>query len=320
MYITDDGKTRVYISLEEGRLAPTCGFGLNGTAAINWGDGSTDTVTGTNVNTVINTQHTYAAAGDYVITIDVTGNLRIVGNNAYNSQLLWKNVTNSNVNRVYQNAVQKVELGRNVSIGDNAFRGCYSLTTVTIPDSVTSIGSSAFQNCRSLTTVIIPDSVTSIGNYAFNGCYGLMSVIIPDSVTSIGSAAFQGCYSLTTVIIPDSMTSTGDYTFSACNSLMSIVIPDSVTIIGSNAFSSCDGFMSVIIPDSVTSIGNYAFSGCYGLGSMRFAATTPPTVASIGAWTGIPTDCIIYVPSGTLAAYTSASNYPSSSSYTYVEY
>ena len=83
------------------------------------------------------------------------------------------------------------------SIGNSAFSGCISLTSIVIPDSVTSIGSSAFYDCDSLTSVTIGNSVTSIGDYAFKGCSSLTSIVIPDSVTSIGKYAFDGCDSLT---------------------------------------------------------------------------------------------------------------------------
>ncbi|MBO7207128.1 MAG: leucine-rich repeat domain-containing protein, partial [Kiritimatiellae bacterium] len=96
-----------------------------------------------------------------------------------------------------------------MSIGDYAFHNYRSLTSVTIPDSVTSIGEDAFWYCRSLTSVTIPDSVTSIGDYAFWDCSSLTSVTIPDSVTSIGDYAFWDCSSLTSVTIPDSVTSIG---------------------------------------------------------------------------------------------------------------
>ncbi|MHC1765213.1 MAG: leucine-rich repeat domain-containing protein [Verrucomicrobiia bacterium] len=79
------------------------------------------------------------------------------------------------------------------SIGDNAFSFCSSLTSVTIPNSVTSIGDYAFQNCYSLTSVTIPSSVTSIGDYVFQYCYRLTSVTIPNGVTSIGDNAFYFC-------------------------------------------------------------------------------------------------------------------------------
>ena len=85
------------------------------------------------------------------------------------------------------------------SIRNSAFFGCSSLTSITIPNSVTSIGNWAFWNCSGLTSVTIPNSVTSIGDYAFQYCKGLTSVTIPKSVTSIGESAFDGV-DLTTVV------------------------------------------------------------------------------------------------------------------------
>jgi hypothetical protein len=76
----------------------------------------------------------------------------------------------------------------------------------------------------------------------------------------------------------------------------------------------------VTIPDSVTSIQNYAFTNCYGLGKIVFSSETTPPVISKATFYGLPTDCKVYVPEGSLSAYTSAANYPSSSSYTYIEY
>ena len=201
------------------------------------------------------------------------------------------------------------------SIGQYAFKGCSSLTSMTIPDSVTSIGQQAFQSCSSLesihitdltawmnikfsssyanplsngaklylngslvTDLVIPDSVTSIGSSAFYSCSSLESVTIPDSVTSIGSSAFYSCSSLESVTIPDSVTSIGGAAFSGCSSLESVTIPDSVTSIGGSAFYGCSSLTSVTIPDSVTSIGGAAFSGCSSLESV----TIPDSVTSIG--------------------------------------
>ena len=164
------------------------------------------------------------------------------------------------------------------SIGNSAFYGCSSLTSITIPNGVTSIGNSAFSGCSSLTSITIPEGVTSIGNRAFYGCSSLTSITIPNGVTSIGYRAFSGCSSLTSITIPNGVTSIGDDAFSGCNSLTSITIPDSVTSIGNRAFMDCTSLTSVTIPDGVTSIGDYAFSGCSSLTSI----TIPESVTSIG--------------------------------------
>ena len=145
---------------------------------------------------------------------------------------------------------------------------CIGLTSVTIPNSVTSIGEDAFYGCTRLTSVTIPNSVTSIGDFTFYECTGLTSITIPNSVTSIGDYAFYRCTGLTSVTIGNSVTSIGSSAFFACESLTSVIIGNSVTSIGDNAFIGCTGLTSITIPNSVTSIGLEAFCGCTGLTSI----------------------------------------------------
>ena len=164
------------------------------------------------------------------------------------------------------------------SIGSWAFNNCSSLTSVTIPNSVMSIGTSAFEDCSSLTSVTIGNSVTSIGKFAFFRCYSLNSITIPNSVTSIGMHAFCVCSSLTSIAIPNSITSIEHSTFRECSSLTTIIIPNSVKSIGNYAFDGCSSITSLTIPNSVTSIGSSAFSGCSSLTSI----TIPNSVMSIG--------------------------------------
>lgn len=149
-----------------------------------------------------------------------------------------------------------------VAIDTAAFAQCCKLTSITIPNSVTSIGYGAFIGCSGLTLITIPNSVTSIGNIAFDGCSGLTSITIPNSVTSIGYSVFRGCTSLTSITIGSSVTSIGISAFSGCSNLNSITIPNSVTSIEYWAFFRCSGLTSITIPNSVTSIGYQAFEGC----------------------------------------------------------
>lgn len=158
------------------------------------------------------------------------------------------------------------------SIGEEAFYNCSLLNTIVIGNNVTSIGNSAFRDCKFLTAVELPDSVTSIGNSAFRGCGYITSMVIPESVTSIGDSAFWGC-GLRSIVIPNSITSINSYTFYGCAALTSITIPESVTSIGSYAFYDCRYLPSIVIPNSVTSIGSLVFSGCEALTSITFNGT-----------------------------------------------
>ena len=120
------------------------------------------------------------------------------------------------------------------------------LTSINIPNSVTSIGEGAFGYCSVLTSVIIGNSVTSIGMDAFRGCFGLTSVAIGNSVTSIGDFAFESCTGLTSVTIPNSVTSIGEYAFHVCMGLTHVIIGKSVTKIGYGAFDHGDKITTII--------------------------------------------------------------------------
>ena len=166
------------------------------------------------------------------------------------------------------------------NIGDFAFCGCASLTSVNIPNGVIAIGNEAFHNCDSLTSITIPNSVTSIGDSAFKRCKNLASANIPYGVTSIGNEAFEICTSLTSVTISDSVTSIGEKAFCDCRSLTSLTLPNNDGQIGRAAFAHCESLTSITIPDRVTRIGFGAFSQCYSLCSV----TIPDSVTSIGSY------------------------------------
>ena len=155
------------------------------------------------------------------------------------------------------------------TIGNQAFSGCNSLTSINISNSVTTIGWAAFSDCDSLTSINIPNSVTTIGNGAFRDCKSLTSINIPNSVTTIGKDVFWGCKSLTSINIPNSVTTIGKAAFCRCESLNSINIPNSVTTIGSLAFACCLSLTSINVPNSVTTIENRAFTSCESLTSIN---------------------------------------------------
>ncbi len=153
-----------------------------------------------------------------------------------------------------------------IEIGYGAF-AFTPITTITLPNSLTTLGDGAFYGCAELASVVLSESLTQIGEETFSGCYSLSAVVIPDSVTAIGDYAFGECYELADLTIGNSVTNIGIYAFGECYALSAVTIPDSVTAIGENAFAYC-GLTSVVIPDSVTTLGYLPFEGCYSLESL----------------------------------------------------
>ena len=146
--------------------------------------------------------------------------------------------------------------------GKGAFFACSSLTSITIPDSVTSIGEEAFQACSSLTSITIPDSVTSIEDETFIFCSSLTSITIGEGVTSIGDQAFRNCTSLTSITFGTNskLTSIGNDAFMSCSSLRSITIPDSVTSIRGEAFIFCKSLTAVTFLGDIPKVGKGVFA------------------------------------------------------------
>ena len=170
------------------------------------------------------------------------------------------------------------------SIGNGAFYDCSSLTSVTIPNSVTSIGYYAFRNCTSLTSITIPESVTSIENWAFEGCSSLTSMTIPESVTSIGGSAFSGCSSLTSVTVGESVTSIGDSAFEGCSAIDSIVwnaknCADASSLETAPFYAIRSQITSFTFGENVEHISAYLCDGMEKLTSV----TIPNSVKTIGA-------------------------------------
>ena len=197
----------------------------------------------------------------------------------------------------------------------------FSDSSFALEDDSGIIGSYAFNQYSVLTSVIIPNSVTSIGDNAFAYCENLETVTFESnsSLESIGESAFSNCCSLTSITIPSSVTSIGDYVFNECGNLETITFETNSNLetIGNGAFQYCASMSSITIPGSVTTIGETVFEYCTALSSITFEPTTPPT---LNGDLVIDTSCTIRVPQGTLEDYTSADNYPSPDEYTYEEY
>jgi hypothetical protein len=164
------------------------------------------------------------------------------------------------------------------SIQSNAFLKCGALTSISIPNSVTSISNVCFSGCAMLNHVSLPASLTYLGDDAFMDCISLDSIAIPAGVISVNYSCFSGCTALKTVIFLGSTLSLVDQCFANCSSLQNIILPASLTSIGAFTFDGCTSLTTIDIPTYVTAIPMGAFKDCSSLSKI----TMPSTLTSIG--------------------------------------
>lgn len=286
-YITDDGKTRLYIRIAaEGRMDVPLYFQQTKTngVVIDWGDGSaTQTFNDTGY---VNTTHHYSSVGDYIISLDVADGCTLgLGHDSSSYGILGSSAVS---NRHCTNMLQRIEIGRGVEVLNRfAFIYCYSLSFIAIPNSVTSINSGAFYHCHSLTAIVFPYRAQVVNSTLFAYCYALVSVVIPNGVTDISSSAF----------VEDA-------------ALASICLPAALTSINSSAFAYCYALTSVTIPASCKTISDGLFTSCFGMAFYDFSRhTTVPTLANANAFTDIPSDCKIIVPDALYDEWIAATNW-----------
>lgn len=345
MYITNDRKTRLYVTILEGATHPILQLYLNDNTQldVDWGDGTPHSTLSSVTADYVDEEHIYTNSGEYVITITVIeGSFSFKSSSTVSSTILWHEdeITGSTAD-LYARLIKRVEIGENASLGSYAFYACYALETITIPNSITIFEDHVFQSCRSLKSIVISNSVTELQNYCFNNCMSLKTIVFSNSIINIASA-FGNTYLLTSVTIPDSVT-TMSCSFSYASLLNSITLPDEITTIPYDFLNSCSSIISIIIPDKIQTISNAAFKYCYALESIilpntltniganafgycnhikyiKFKSTTVPTVANRNAWSGISEDAIILVPLNSWDSYVNGTNYPDSSSFKYIAY
>ena len=244
MYITDDGKTRLYIRLD-GRLHVPLYFSQNVVhgVTIDWGDGTaTETLMGTGDK---NTTHTYAESGDYVISLEVAEGCTLGLGKKQGGHNLFGDYVSSGTDYLYGNVLRKVEIGSGVlSLTEGAFDSCYALADVVIPYGVTYVTSrtgTVFYNCYSLRFAVFPSSVTDMGTSStiLYNCYSVRGVVLPGSVKGEIGRLATTCYGISRLVLPE-----GVITFNGVShsyNISRVVLPGTLTSIGYNAFYQCRG-------------------------------------------------------------------------------
>lgn len=288
-YITDDGKTRLYIRIAaEGRMGVPLYFSqsvANG-VTIDWGDGSdTETLSGTGN---VNITHKYASIGDYCISLDVADGCTLnLGHSTQDNGVVGSM-------GVYKAMVYKVEIGRNITtIRAYAFHGLKNINEIVIPKNIISASSLSFYGSYPLKAIIIPNGFKTISTGQFGYCYSIDCIILPNSIKSLDSQGFRNL-SFSRIILPMNITSIGPYAFDGCGRLANLVIPNKITAINGNTFSSC------------TSMAYYDFSH----------HSAVPTLANTNAFLGIPKDCKIIVPDNLYDKWVAATNWSAYATYT----
>lgn len=288
-YITDDGKTRLYIRIAaEGRMDVPLYFQqtvANG-VTIDWGDGSaTETLNGTGK---VSTTHRYASIGYYMISLDVAERCTLTfGHGTVSTRLIGGNIG------VYSDMLYKAEIGKNIKVITNfAFDYNSSLEIITMPNSITSILAQSFRGCYLLTFLIVPNAVSKLNTQWVLYCYSMKTIILPNSITSLDGQALRE------------------------TKFKTIVLPSRIQLLPAMFLDSTNALANIIIPKNITSINASAFSSCTGMAYYDFSHhTAVPTLANADAFYSIPSDCKIIVPDNLYDTWIAATNWSTYASY-----
>lgn len=259
-------------------------------------------------------------------TVEIIDSKYTFGNQTQNASPWWKsysaNTNNHYENIVYINDVAVAATATTVStfnfkentkcIAGGCFNNCTNLLRINIPSTVKYICNSAFYGCSNFSQLTLNEGLEIIEKQAFNQCKKLTSVAIPNSVTTLGEYAFAYNSGLTSVTIGSGLTSVGNYIFANCSGITNVSITEGLTKLGYAMFNNCKKLSSVVIPSTIEYIGDNAFSYCSGLTSVTCLAENPPELGGTAVF--YKSTCPIYVPSQSVNAYKSATNWSTYSS------
>lgn len=182
--------------------------------------------------------------GSFTINIS-DGSMTVTGTGGVTNDIFKNNPTD------YTKVITSISLPNGVTtISDEAFKGCTALRTVDMPHNLTSLGSSAFEECKALRSIALPKGITEINDKTFYDCSALSMITLSDETTRIGDESFYDCYSLEAVSLPDSLTEIGKNAFCYCMSMVAVTIPDGVTL-GERSFNACYSLRNIVLPSDL---------------------------------------------------------------------
>ena len=294
MYVTDDGKTRLYITIESPhRMDVPLHFyqSVANGVVIDWGDGSpTETVNGAGGKAIT---HTYQSIGDYIISLEVVSGELKLGQGTASCNVIGQKDSMSYKGNLYRHMLTKIELGNGVlDLARYSVSGAGYLTSISIPKTVETIQSYALAEADSVKFIVLPSDIqfASGATTVFYTLKNLIGISLPHGITSIPTSCFYTCPRLKRICFPNSVTSCGVFwsvnnnqqltemvklpsgiteiknnMFANLYRLKTVIIPNTITSIGAKAFQCCYPLKEIKIPDGVTSIGAYAFNQCYSV-------------------------------------------------------
>jgi len=280
IFITDDGSTRIYVSLTECTLHPYLGIYQKASdcVKIDWGDGS-PLESSAVINQVIWFDHQYGAPGEYVVRLVPEEDASVYVYGSIGGTNLFQRGTEKNrSNCPYSNTIQKIEIGKGIKYLGEYGLVARNLKYVTIPNEIIDFRE-ALRGCINLRYIAIPNSITKLYGNTFNGCTRLEKVCFPDNMTDILGDAFRECIKFKTACLPETITSLYTGIFLACDSLKSITFPETLKAIPSSVVSGCNFLENVRMGTKAKEINSQAFYNCKGLKKIEIS----PNVTKIGS-------------------------------------
>lgn len=329
----------------------------DGNTVIDWGDGDSTTTSGTTVNTYSHayasagTYHISLITNTGTISLGEDNTTSFVGRCAWNRYRIKSVEIGNKVQTIKKYAFQRFNALKGVYFQHTPavleiyiFAECLSLQSVRLPDDMGTIPDGMFQACSSLKEITLPPGLSTIGASAFSGC-NLKRIDLPETVTiinnygiarnpqmeqapdlsnitSLGDYAFDTCRKIKTIEFPENITAIPMYCCQKNDLLHTVTIPSNITTIKRGAITECNSLEILTIPASVASIEQYAFANNINMKEYHFLGTTPPTLsaaANNSVFSGMPSDCKIYVPQSSVSAYRNAQYWSTISSYIFAE-